>query len=188
MDKNLVRAQSLVGTNNDGGRPVDDFYPTPRNATEALLLVEKFGGIIWEPACGDGAISRVLEEKGNVVFSSDLNDHGYGQSGMDFLDCRTPYNYNSMVTNPPFRLADKFAVRAWMLGIPKFAMLCKLQFLEGQGRSKILEETGLSRVWVFRKRIQLTRNGLPMKNGGMIAFAWFVWDTGHSGKTEIGWI
>jgi hypothetical protein len=35
-----------------------DYYPTPPEAVRALLGVEQFEGTIWEPACGDGAISR----------------------------------------------------------------------------------------------------------------------------------
>jgi len=41
--------------------------------------VESFEGQIWEPACGDGAISRVLEAAGYQVISTDLIDRGYGQ-------------------------------------------------------------------------------------------------------------
>jgi hypothetical protein len=62
-----------------------DFYPTPPEAVRALLSVEQFDGTIWEPACGDGAISRELEAHGHNVVSTDLIDRGYGQSGSDFL-------------------------------------------------------------------------------------------------------
>ena len=43
-----------------------DFYPTPRWATYALIDNEKFNGRIWECACGDGAMSEVLQETGDV--------------------------------------------------------------------------------------------------------------------------
>lgn len=55
-----------------------DFYPTPPEAVRALLSVETFEGSIWEPACGDGAISKVLLDAGHEVVSSDLIDRGYG--------------------------------------------------------------------------------------------------------------
>ena len=38
-------------------RQKDDFYPTPLVAIEALLDHASCDGDIWEPACGDGAIS-----------------------------------------------------------------------------------------------------------------------------------
>jgi hypothetical protein len=187
MDAALKRAMSLVGSNNDGGRPGDDFYPTPPGATRALLSVEKFDKYIWEPACGDGAISKVLIEAGHGVCSTDLYDHGYGKSGFDFLLQYSHYE-DQVITNPPFKLADQFVTKCVTLGIEKFALLCKLQFLEGQKRSKILQSSGLARVWIFSKRLSLTRNGLPMKNGGMIAFAWYIFEKGYTGKPEIGWI
>ena len=40
-----------------------DFFPTPAWATFALIDNEKFSGEIWESACGDGAMSRVLEQR-----------------------------------------------------------------------------------------------------------------------------
>ena len=40
-----------------------DFFPTPAWATHALLENEPFEGEVWECACGDGAMSRVLESR-----------------------------------------------------------------------------------------------------------------------------
>src|SRR5690349_21675354 len=62
-----------------------DFYATPPEATRALLTVEGFDAPIWEPACGDGAISRPLIEAGHDVVSTDLIDRGYGTAGIDFI-------------------------------------------------------------------------------------------------------
>ncbi|WP_287200654.1 hypothetical protein [Mesorhizobium sp.] len=42
-----------------------DYFPTPAWATHALMENESFTGEIWECACGDGAMSRVLESRGN---------------------------------------------------------------------------------------------------------------------------
>src|SRR6266540_2677934 len=62
-----------------------DFFPTPSWATFALVDNEKFSGDIWECACGDGAMSHVLEQTGRPVYSSDLYQRGYGDHGFDFL-------------------------------------------------------------------------------------------------------
>lgn len=61
-----------------------DFYPTPAWATYALIDNERFTGDIWEPACGDGAMSEVLARTGNTVISSDLYDRGYGEAVTTF--------------------------------------------------------------------------------------------------------
>jgi hypothetical protein len=63
--------------------------------------VETFEGSIWEPACGDGAISKVLEAAGYTVISTDLVDRGYGHGGHDFLKSETPLGRN-IITNPPY--------------------------------------------------------------------------------------
>ena len=39
-------------------RQEDDFYPTPAYVTQALLDNYRFTGEIWEPACGDGRMSK----------------------------------------------------------------------------------------------------------------------------------
>src|SRR5690242_1799263 len=62
-----------------------DFFPTPKWATFALIDNEKFDGDIWECACGDGAMSLVLEKTGSHVESSDLYDRGFGEIGHNFL-------------------------------------------------------------------------------------------------------
>ena len=71
-----VTAQSIVGTSK--GRSKHDFYPTPAFATESLLEKEQFSGTILEPACGDGAISKILESNGFSVVR-DLCGHGVGK-------------------------------------------------------------------------------------------------------------
>lgn len=78
-----------------------EFYPTPPEAVRALLSVERFDGTIWEPACGDGAISKVLIEAGFQVVSTDLIDRGFGRGGCDFLKSTRPLAKH-IITNPPY--------------------------------------------------------------------------------------
>jgi len=170
-------------------RERDDFYPTPPKATRALLSVETFIGDIWEPACGDGAISKVLEEAGYKVTSSDLIDRGYGTPGVDFLlDYQT--TADNIVTNPPFKHAEEFVMHALNRARRKVAMLCRLAWLEGKARGEMFQTTPLARVWVFSGRIPMLRGGEQMMKGGggMIAFAWFVWDHEHKGPPTLGWL
>lgn len=94
----------------------NEFYPTPPEATRALLSVENFDGDIWEPACGDGRIAKVLSDHGHAVVSTDLHEYGFGEAGVDFLREREA-RARHIVTNPPygFGLADHFIRRALML-------------------------------------------------------------------------
>ena len=66
-------------------RQTEDYYATPNIATELLCGLETFSKNILEPACGQGAISKVLEKYGYNVESMDLVDRGYGKGGVDFL-------------------------------------------------------------------------------------------------------
>jgi len=186
MLTSVQRAQSIIGSNNDGGRPENDFYPTPPEGTLGLLKFESFIGNIWEPACGDGSMSKVLESAGYSITSTDLEPRGYGTQG-DFFFFGSLLAPN-VVTNPPFRLAQEFADRALALGCEKLALLCKLAFLETKGRGLWLPTTPLKSVYVFSERLSMSRNGEELQNGGMIAFAWFVWERGYQGKPMIGWI
>jgi hypothetical protein len=182
--KRLRRAQSLVGTSE--GRVEHDFYPTPPEATEALLRVEHFNGTIWEPACGDGAICKVLESHGHKVVATDLIDRGWGDAPHDFLTSNL--TANNIITNPPFKLAEAFLRHALNQSTGKVALLCKLQWLEGGKRKSMFEQSPLARVHVFSKRLTMTRGGEAMANGGMIAFAWYVFEHGYQGDPVLRWL
>lgn len=191
MKNSTKRAQSIAGTNKgaNGGvmRPDMDFYPTPRRGTEALLSNVSFDGSIWEPACGDGRMSVVLGEKYSVI-STDIFPRAFGTQ-LDFLSSNELLAPN-IVTNPPFILAQQFAQHSLDLGCDKLALLCKLAFLEGIERSEWLETTPLQSVMVFKRRLKFTRDGQEdkIKGGGMIAFAWFVWQRGYLGLPTISWV
>ena len=169
-------------------REKDDFYPTPPEATEALLRVETFDGPIWEPACGDGAISRVLEAAGYEIISTDLVDRGYGTPRVDFL-METRGLAPNIVTTPPFKMVAPFMARSVALTTKKVALLARLACLEGSERGKIYDSTPLARIWVFRRRITIWRNGIVNSHaGGMTSFAWFVWSHDHKGPPTLGWL
>jgi hypothetical protein len=185
-----LRRSRLIGANL-GNRQKDDFYATPPAATEALLSAESLVGDIWEPACGNGAISKVLDAAGHRVVSSDLVDRGYGETGHDFLMEWQPRAPN-IVTNPPFKLSTRFVIKALELTTGKVAMLLKVGFLEGIERTTVFDAAPFARLWVFRRRQTFLRNGdeaiLMNGAGGMIAYGWFVWEHGYTGKPTLGWL
>lgn len=179
-------AHSIVGYSQS--RAEQDFYPTPEYVTEDLLQHEYFTGSIWEPACGNGAMSRVLENwhKQGPVISSDLIDRGYGEVGIDFLS--THRKVGNIITNPPFLLAEKFVYHALECVEYKVCMFLKLAFLEGVSRRKMFQTTPLEKVLVYSKRVSLQKNGTGKTGSGMIAFAWFVWNHEYHNEPIIRWI
>jgi hypothetical protein len=164
-----------------------DLYETPAPAVRALLRVQRFEGTIWEPACGRGAIVRVLRDAGHTVIASDIVK--YDRSvGVDFLADfltvdRAPDGVSTVLTNPPFMFADEF-VRHGLKLVPRVVMLLRLDFLEGETRCDILDSGNLARVYVFRDRVPFRRDGWE-KSGNKIAFAWFEWDRNHCGPAQI---
>lgn len=179
-------------TGDPANRHPHDFYITPEIATRALLEVEKFRGAVWEPACGDGSMSRVLEGT-NKTLSSDLHDHGYGQTGIDFLTAPKRDSVANVVTNPPFKLAEEFARTALHVSTKKVALLCRLTWLEGSKRGTFFESSPLARVWIFSYRVAIHRATYKgprsvTGKGGTVAYAWYVWEHGHEGPPDLGWL
>ncbi len=158
-----------------------DFYPTPEIATVKFLEKERFEGEIWECACGDGAMSKVIERYGYKVKSTDLIYRGYGRGDIDFL--RSNYKTENIVTNPPFRLANQFMHHALEHCSKKVALLLRLNMLESKRRKKLFTEYPFARLYVHSERIPF--NVKPTQGKNAIAFAWFVWDFSYSGKPII---
>jgi hypothetical protein len=165
-----------------------DFYPTPDWATGALIDNECFEGRIWEPACGDGTMVRVLRETGRPVDASDLFNRGYGEIGVDFLkESRTVEN---IITNPPFNSAEGFVEAGLRQATHKLCLLLRLAFLEGANRQRtIFARMPPARVWVFSERITFYPAGAIVKGSGTTAYAWFVWDKKSGNRaTELKWL
>jgi hypothetical protein len=168
----------------------DDLYETPECATRALLAVESLPqGTVWEPACGPGAIVRVLRAAGHQVYATDLVNYGSADQDehrVDFLMEFAAPEIASIVTNPPFKLAAEF-VRHALLLCPRVYMFLRLAFLESEGRSDILEGGQLRRVYVFRERLPMMHRAgwVGTRASSRMAFAWFCWDRQHRGPAEL---
>ena len=165
-----------------------DFYPTPEWATYALIDNESFEGRIWEPACGDGSMARVLSDTGQPVEASDLYDRGYGEIGVDFLQNRR--TVENIVTNPPYNCAEGFVKAGLRQTTHKLCLLLRLAFLEGANRRRtIFATTPPARVWVFSERITFYPAGAEVRGSGTTAYAWFVWDKLTENRpTELNWL
>lgn len=167
-----------------------DYYATEPAAVELLLELEKFSHYVWEPACGEGHISKVLEAHGHDVLSTDLVDRGYGIGGVDFLTEDNVYDCD-IITNPPYKYGKEFVEKALEAvgNGHKVAMFLKLQFLEGKARRKLFSKYPPKTVYVSSGRLHCARNGdfkEAMKNNA-VAYCWFVWEKGYKGNTVIKW-
>jgi hypothetical protein len=124
-----------------------------------------------------------------------LIDRGYGNVGFDFLTTEYLAEYNTVITNPPFKLFKEFVEKALKVAKKNVIMFGKLQALEGNDRATYFEKTPLKYVYVFKKRQQPLRNGSEVDeltgkkmNSSTMAFAWFVWEIGYEGEPIIRWL
>jgi hypothetical protein len=180
-------ALAYVGFNAAGDREENDFYPTPESATKSLLDAIRLDGNIWECACGNGAMSKVLMANGYDVYSSDLINRGFGETGIDFL--KSERKADNIVTNPPFNLSTEFTLKAFELAKHKVIMLSKISYLEGiKRRNLIFNQNKLEKVLIFSKRVPFKKASSNTLAGGLMAFGWFIYDVNYNGKPTIDWI
>lgn len=167
-------------------RKPNDFYPTPDFAIDTILDRVSFEGRVWEPSCGNGAISNKLISRGYDVKSTDLFDQGYGTAGIDFLECQQDQTEDNIMTNPPFGISTKYVLKALQLARKKVLILNKLTFLEGKvRRDTLFSQNKLSNIYVYAGRLQFDPT---QKGSGVLAFAWFLFDNEYQGPTTLEWI
>lgn len=181
-----------------GVRQPADFYPTPPEATEALLRWLNAEGLIdaltliWDPACGDGALIDIFDRAGYDCLSSDLNDHGYGRTGLDFLETTRStlagYGDYAIITNPPFmaHLPDRFIRHSReVLRTGLLCLLLKSTFWNGgAGRKGQPSRNALWRDHRPHYRLTLTwrLDFLGLGNPTMDC-EWNVWLFGNADRT-----
>lgn len=177
----------------DKERQHEDFYATDPIAAELLLKEETFQKDVWECACGQGHLSKVFEDAGYNVRSSDIIDR-CGNEVFDFLSIENQSWNGDIVTNPPYKYALDFIYKALQI-IPdghKVAMFLKVQFLEGKERKHLFTTFPPKVIYVSSSRILCAKNAEfeKMRQGGgsAVAYAWFVWVKGCKNDTIVKWI
>ena len=169
-------------------RASSDWYVEPAWIVDALIAAERqFGGIVWDPCCGGGNIPRRFEAAGIHAAGSDVIDRA-GYPLHDFFGDNV-LQAHSIVCNPPYDRACDFIDRALTLTRDRVCVLLRLAFLEGQARRTWFSTVPLARVWVSSRRVSMPPGGtdVPAK-GGAIAYAWFVFEHGHTGPYVGGWV
>lgn len=130
-----------------------DAYFSPPELVEALVRVQPFRGVVWEPACGDGAISKVLDDWLFPVVSSDLYHYGYPPTRrLDFLSEGPSWKFDNIITNPPYSTG---IIRPWIRRCCEYApdVLALLMTVKGFAdfiNPRMMGEMGLRRVVMFR--------------------------------------
>lgn len=198
---NKKSAYATLGASNHSEleREINDYYATDPKALEIFLDKIEEDGIrlhknIWECACGEGHLSKALENRGYKVWSTDLVDRGYGNGNTDFLKSISDSWCGDVLTNPPYKYAKEFvekALKVTRIGA-YIVMFLKIQFLEGQGRRELFKKYPPKYVYVNSARQVCAKNGNFDKyangTGTAICYCWFVWQKGFTGEPIIRWI
>lgn len=167
-----------------------DFYPTPKNVTRALMKFmfnqSHFHLMtnIWEPACGDGSMSDVINEF-CPVFSSDLRKTEYGVGGIDFLEYSRS-GFDAIVTNPPFNLSDQF-IRKATKEVPIVCMLLKSQYWHAKKRYDLFCKNPPAYILPLMWRpdfLEHERKG-GKKGSPTMEVSWSVWIKGYNSTKYI---
>jgi hypothetical protein len=170
-----------------------DFYVEPEWCSQRLFEEEEFprGCVISDPACGLGRILQSAHNAGHLVYGADIVSRSeWCDAEEDFLlSTEAPW---SIVSNPPFGIADAFTKHALKLVRHEVALLLPTKWMNSAKRGAWLETTPLRRVWLLGPRPSMPPGpvieaGIAPGNG-TVDFAWFVWERGYEGRPELRWL
>lgn len=169
-----VKHSRIVGGNPAGKRSQNDFYPTPPEATQALIDFLRIPKTktIWEPACGDGDMANVFYQNGYPVRMSDV------RYGKDFLLAPMPLGTDWIITNPPFSLAEKFIERSMEHRVP-FAMLLKTQFWHAKRRQRLFWKRPPTYILPLTWRPDFNFKKKDTTGSPLMDVMWVVWNDGR---------
>lgn len=185
---------STLGASNHSTttRHPDDYYCTDPIAVD--YLVNSFTELpqtILEPCCGEGHLSKRLQQFGYNVISEDLYDRGFGKTGIDFLKRKSlPSGVTAIVTNFPFKEVLSFTLHALDL-LPEDGYLvsfARSNFLEGKERyDRLFKNQPPQFIYQFSGRIKCGNGGV-FPQSSAVAYSWFVWKKGFQGEPTLRWL
>lgn len=183
----------------------NDFIPTPPWATRALyeyvapgLRARASSMSAWDPACGQGHMLKVFDEYGHpLIKGSDIViDHekfvhvGSNTPAavfvLDYIDDSIdapPETADVIVTNPPYKHAEKFITESLLRARFGVGMLLRVQALETQGRySNIYSYRPPTQVAFFSDRISFKTGKVVKKAPKMFFHTWLWWEKSEEGQ------
>lgn len=170
-------------------REQHEHYVEPHWVSERLFAVETFAHEVWDPACGFGRIPEAARAAFLPVLSTDIVDRGYRHFNgtNDFLkSTRTCAN---VIANPPFDIFRAFAEQALKLAMEKVALIWIVPRLNAAGW---LSGTPLARIWLLTPRPSMPPGHVitagQRPKGDTRDFCWLVFEHGHIGPAQIGWL
>jgi len=166
-----------------------DFWPTPEAVTVALLgHCPPPPGRVLDPCAGNGAILRVLKAYGYEPEAVELREEETealeaicGPTGVviaDWLEVsaltRLLGGWPSIVTNPPFSIAQDITRACLRADAAYLALLLRLNVLGSNPWAPIWIETPPTGIWPLLHRPSFSGDGKT----DACNYAWFTWEHG----------
>ena len=143
----------------------DELY-TPDYAIKPLLKYLPKNKIIWECTdFGNSNITKVLRQNGYKVISTHKKD-------FDFLIDNANFEFDMIITNPPYSLKDEFIKKCYEYKKP-FCLLLPITSLEGIERGKMFRENSVE-LLVLDRRCNFIYNNAKKSN--WFNTSWFCWN------------
>lgn len=137
----------------------DEFY-TPDEAIYPILKYLDKDKVYWECTdFGESNITKILKENGFKVIGTKKDE-------IDFLKDYPEFEFDVIITNPPYSLKDDFIKRCYEYDKP--FLLLPITALEGKARNKLYKENGIE-IIVLNKRI----NFMKSKKNVYFNTSWF---------------
>lgn len=172
-----------------------EFFPTRAWATRALCewLTDTGKPLktlnCWEPACGEGHMSKPLAEYFDIVHSSDVHPYGFGAVEDFLLYQKLVVRADWIITNPPFRLGEQFVrlmIERARLGC---AVIVRTAFLESASRyENLFKASPPSDILQFTERVPMHKGRVEAKGSTATAYCWIVFRKNAPAGTRFHWI
>jgi hypothetical protein len=183
-------------------RHKSDYYVTPDWIIDELfdhipeLFSEMDGRIALDPCAGGGVVNglqafgmpypEALKRQGwDTIYTMDIRQDSLADIKHDFLQWDTSIDYDLIITNPPFAIAEEITRKALSLvdsESGKVIMLQRLNWLGSASRDDFFTQYPPSLIVMHAKRPSF--GGTSSTDS--IEYAHFIWDnTDKSGFTQF---
>ena len=183
-------------------RHKSDYYVTPDWIIDELfdsipeLFEEMDGRIALDPCAGGGIVNgtqafgmpypEALKRQGwKTIHTMDVREDSLAEIKHDFLQWDTKIDYDLIITNPPFAIAEEITRKALSLADPesgKVIMLQRLNWLGSASRDDFFTQYPPSFIVMHAKRPSF--GGTTSTDS--VEYAHFIWDNADkSGCTQF---
>jgi hypothetical protein len=131
-----IKMDELAGSGND------EFY-TPKYAVKPITKFIKQNSVIWCPFDTEKSwFVKVFEDLGHKVYYTHIDN------GEDFFKYLPKFEYDYIISNPPYSLKNEVFAHLFHLGKPFAILLGVVGVFEGQVRTKMFRKNDIEVLYL----------------------------------------